>query len=144
MERTRIWRRRDEIYRARLAWVANVGDRKAIAEHVADKGMPLMDHDLHAVAAAVLVGVTDEFNIARRDRDHTAPPRAVLRKRAITCRSPGPQVFSWIASDSPMFASLGWRCNFVEGKAASFGADSGDGNRGDRDHDGDHRENYVE
>jgi hypothetical protein len=49
----------------RLARVADVGDRKAIAEHVADKGMPLMDHNLHAVATAVLVGVAYEFKIAR-------------------------------------------------------------------------------
>ncbi len=74
MQCTRIWRRRDEIYGARPARVADVGDCKAIAEHVADKSMPLMDHDLHAVAPAVLVGVADEFNIARRDRDHSAVP----------------------------------------------------------------------
>src|SRR5271169_5362769 len=84
MERTRIWRRRDKIYRARPARLADVGDRKAIAEHMADKGMPLMDHDLHAVAAAVLVGMAYEFNIARRHRDHAAPPlRGDIPKRKL-------------------------------------------------------------
>jgi hypothetical protein len=33
-----------------------------------------MDHDLHAIAAAVLVGMADEFDIARRNRDHAAVP----------------------------------------------------------------------
>jgi hypothetical protein len=37
---------------------------------MADKGMPLMDHDLHTVAPAVLVGMAYEFDISRRNRDH--------------------------------------------------------------------------
>ena len=74
MKGARICRRRDEIYRAWLAGVADVGDRKAIAEHVTDKGVPLVDHDLHTVAAAILIGMADKFDIARRNRDHAAPP----------------------------------------------------------------------
>ena len=74
MEGARIGRRRDEIDRARPARVAHVGDRKAVAEHVADKGMAPVHHDLHAVAAAALVGVADELDIARRNRDHVAVP----------------------------------------------------------------------
>src|SRR5690242_20218171 len=61
MERPRIWRRRDEVYRARPAGIADINYRKAIAEHVADKGMPLMDYDLHAIAAAVLVAMAYKF-----------------------------------------------------------------------------------
>jgi hypothetical protein len=34
---------------------------------MSDKGMPLMDHDLHAVAAAVLVAMAYKFNILRAD-----------------------------------------------------------------------------
>src|SRR5438477_2450831 len=45
---------------------------------------------------------------------------------------------------SPMFTSFGWRGDFVGREAAGFGADTGDGNRGDRDHDGERRENDVE
>jgi len=74
MKGTRIRRRRDEIYRVRLARVANVSNGKAVAEHVADKGVPLMDHDLDTVAAAVLVGMPDKFDIARRNRDHVGVP----------------------------------------------------------------------
>jgi hypothetical protein len=70
MEGARIRRRRDEIYRARLTWVAHVGDCEAIAEHVADKGMPFMHHDLHTVAPAILVGMAYVLDIARRNRDH--------------------------------------------------------------------------
>jgi hypothetical protein len=74
MEGARIWRRGDEIDRARPARVADIGDRKAVAEHMADIGMPLMDHDLHAIAAAVLVGMAHKFDVARRNREHAVFP----------------------------------------------------------------------
>ena len=68
MKGPRIGRRRDEIDRARRARVAHIGDRKAVRKHVPDKGMALVDHDLHAVAAAALVAMPDKFDVARGNR----------------------------------------------------------------------------
>ena len=73
MKRARIGRRRNEIHRARLPRVAHVGHGEPVAEHVADKGMALVDHDLHAIAAAILVAMPDEFDIARGIGGHGAP-----------------------------------------------------------------------
>src|SRR5436190_24381600 len=65
MKGARIRRRRDEIDRMRLLWVAHIDDREAVAEHMPDKGMPLVDHDLHAVAAPVQIGIADKIDVAR-------------------------------------------------------------------------------
>ena len=53
MKGARIGRRGEEIDRARVARVAHIDDGKAVAEHVADIGVALVHHDLHAVAVAV-------------------------------------------------------------------------------------------
>src|SRR5437588_1496166 len=70
----RIGRRGDEIDRAGMARVAHIGDRKAVRKHVPDKGVALMDHDLHPVAAAVLVAMPDKLDVARGNRGHGAAP----------------------------------------------------------------------
>src|SRR5437870_13915438 len=53
-----------------MARVAHVGDREAVRKHVPDKGMALMDHDLYAVAAPLLIAVPDKLDVARGNRGH--------------------------------------------------------------------------
>src|SRR5271156_5269826 len=79
MKRARVGRRRDKLYRARTARVAHIGDREAVRKHVPDKGVPLVDHDLHAVAPAGLVAMSDEFDVARGNGDHGAAPPLCIR-----------------------------------------------------------------
>ena len=45
---------------------------------VADIGEAAIDHDLHAVAAAALVAVAEEFDVVRRDGVHDYAPYASL------------------------------------------------------------------
>jgi hypothetical protein len=77
MKGARIRRRRNEVDWARLLWVAHIDDREAVAEHVADKGMPLVHHDLHAIAATVQIGVGDKLDVARGFRFHGMASLAV-------------------------------------------------------------------
>ena len=70
MKGPRIGRRRDEVDRARVLGVAHIDDREAVAEHVADIGVALVHHDLHAVAASALVAAGDEIDVAGGNRDH--------------------------------------------------------------------------
>ena len=56
MQRPGVGRRGDVFHRFGLLRVAHVDDREALGEDVADIGEAVDDHDLHAVAAAVLVG----------------------------------------------------------------------------------------
>src|SRR5260370_17872709 len=74
MKGARIGRRRDKVHRPRMARVADIGDRKAVRKHVPDKGMALMDHDLHPIAPPLLVGVADKLDVARGNRGHPAGP----------------------------------------------------------------------
>jgi hypothetical protein len=74
MKRTRIGRRRDEVDGLRLPGVADIGDGEAVAEHMADKGMALVHHDLHAVAATSLIGMADEFDVVRGNGVHRTAP----------------------------------------------------------------------
>jgi hypothetical protein len=64
----------DEVHRARVARVADIDDREAVAEHMADKGMALVDHDLHAVAAAALVRVADKLDVTGGVGRHRGSP----------------------------------------------------------------------
>jgi hypothetical protein len=48
-----------------LARVAHIDDGITIAEHVSDKGMSLVQDDLHAIGFAALVTAGQEPNIFR-------------------------------------------------------------------------------
>src|SRR6266567_1058186 len=79
-----------------MARVAHIGHRKAVRKHVPDKGMALVDHDLHAVAPPLLVGVPDELDVARGDGNHRrAPllnsPRSYRRSRRACQLTANPQ-----------------------------------------------------
>ena len=65
MKGARIERRRDEVDGTRMLRVAHVGHGEPVAEHVADKGVTLVHHDLDAIAAPVLVAVADPMYLAR-------------------------------------------------------------------------------
>ena len=57
-------RRRDVIDRLRIARIAHVDDAEALREHVADIGEAALDHDLHAVRPAALVGISEQAHVA--------------------------------------------------------------------------------
>src|ERR1051326_1942544 len=77
MEGAGIGRRRDEFYWPRPPWVAHIDDSDPITEHVADKGVALMHHDLDAVATAVEVVAGNEIDVARGFGRHLLLPRLV-------------------------------------------------------------------
>src|SRR6266850_1502927 len=52
--------------------VAHVQDREAVAEGLADVGIAAVHDDLNAVAAAALVRMAHERDVARRDGPHRA------------------------------------------------------------------------
>src|SRR5580704_15212859 len=60
----------DKLDRIRPSRIAHVDHRNTVGKAVADIGKALVDHDLHAIAAAALVGVAKKFDIARGDRIH--------------------------------------------------------------------------
>src|SRR4051812_39799142 len=60
----RVRRTGQEIDRLRMLRIAHVDDGDAVAEAMADIGEAAMHHDLHAVAAAALVAVADELDVA--------------------------------------------------------------------------------
>jgi hypothetical protein len=62
MMRARVRRAGDEIDRFGIFRIAHVDDRDAIGKAVADISKAPVDHDLHAVAAAALVAVAEEFD----------------------------------------------------------------------------------
>src|SRR5262249_42244102 len=77
----------DEVDELRMARVAHVQDREAVAEGLADGGVaPVHDH-LDAIAAAALVRMAHELDVARRDGRHRArgsaqsPPASRPRSR---------------------------------------------------------------
>ena len=70
MERAGIGRTGEEIDGLRVLRIAHVDDGDAVAEAVADIGVAAMHHDLHAVAAAALVAVADELDVAGRHGIH--------------------------------------------------------------------------
>ena len=82
----RIGRRRREVDRLRMPRIANIGNREAVGKHVPDKGMALMHHDLHAVAAAVQIAMADKFDIARGVGCHGAGSQRAGVKRILTAR----------------------------------------------------------
>ena len=59
-----VGRRGDIFHHLRVARVAHVDDAEALGEDVADIGVAVVHHDLHAVAAAALVAVADEAHVA--------------------------------------------------------------------------------
>ena len=65
MMRPCIRRHGHEGSRLWLARIANVDDADTVAEHVTDKGMTLVDHDLHAIGAPALVAQRQKADILR-------------------------------------------------------------------------------
>jgi hypothetical protein len=47
----------------RVPRIADVDDAEALREHVSDKGIALVDHELDAIGAAALVGVADQLHV---------------------------------------------------------------------------------
>ena len=84
MERPGVRRRRHERNRDRLFGITDVDDREAAAEDMADKSMAAMDHDLHAIAPAALIAMTEEPDVTLRRCLHqvTLPPARCGRKAA--------------------------------------------------------------
>src|SRR5215471_1051998 len=80
-----IWRAGQKIHCPRTFGIAHVDDSYAVAKAMADVGIAAMDHDLHAVAAAALVAVTDEFDVTGADGCHDE----VLRSRLKRCSKSG-------------------------------------------------------
>jgi hypothetical protein len=71
---------RREVHWLGIARVAHVGDHDTPADASAHVGISSIDHDLHTVSAAALVGVAHERNIAGAlGRDHTLPSLAFGR-----------------------------------------------------------------
>ena len=70
MMRAGIRRAGEELHRLRLCRIAHVDDGDAVGKTVADIGEAAMHHELHAVAAAALVAVAEEFDVVRRDGVH--------------------------------------------------------------------------
>src|SRR2546422_9149947 len=70
VNRAGVGRARDEVDHPRSLRISNVHDRDAVAEGVTDVGVAAMDHDLNAVAAASLVRMTHEREVARCDGRH--------------------------------------------------------------------------
>src|SRR5580698_3803323 len=54
MMRPGVWRARQKIDRLRVLRVAHIDDGDAVGKAVADIGKALIDHDLHAITAAML------------------------------------------------------------------------------------------
>src|ERR1700689_2223989 len=61
--RARVRRTGDEIHRLRIFRIAHIDDGDAVGKTMADIGETAVDHDLHAVAAAALVAMTEEFYV---------------------------------------------------------------------------------
>src|SRR3989449_10852319 len=70
VNRAGVGRAGDEVDHPRSLRISNVHDRDAVAEGVTDVGVAAMDHDLNAVAAASLVRMTHERDVARCDGRH--------------------------------------------------------------------------
>ena len=58
-----VWRRH-VLDRLGCARIAHVDHAEALGEHVADKGVALVDHHLHAVLSPALVGVADQLHVS--------------------------------------------------------------------------------
>src|SRR5271168_2205545 len=55
---------RREVHRLGIARITHVSDHDAPADASADVGIPSIDHDLHPVSAAALVGVAHKRDVA--------------------------------------------------------------------------------
>ena len=63
MVRTCVLRSRYECDCLWIERVAHIHDRIAVAEHVADKGVSLMQDNLHAIGPATLVVTREKFDV---------------------------------------------------------------------------------
>src|SRR5438132_14197660 len=84
MDTPRIRRARNEIDGFRVLRIPDVHDRDAVAERLAEVRVAAMEHDLHAVAAAGLIGVPDERDVAGGDCVHDR--RLASRRGAAAAR----------------------------------------------------------
>ena len=55
----------DVIYGFRIARIADVDDAETLGEHMANIGMAVCHHDLHAVGPSALIGMPDQAHVAR-------------------------------------------------------------------------------
>ena len=84
MQTHRVLMDRHEIRRLRIARIAHIRNHHAPTDAGADIGITAIDHDLHAVATATLVGIADEIDIACAFGDnHRSNPCSVSGKSAI-------------------------------------------------------------
>jgi len=66
----RIRRAGQEIDRFWLLRIAHVDNGNAVGKTVADIGKAALDHDLHAIAAAALVGMAEKLDVMAGDGGH--------------------------------------------------------------------------
>src|SRR5439155_13985009 len=77
MHGARVGRAGDEVDELRVARIAYVQDREAIAEGLADIRIAPLHDDLDAVAAARLVRMAHERDVAGGDRRHREAPQSL-------------------------------------------------------------------
>src|SRR5437867_6650528 len=73
----RVGRASDEVDEFRVSRIAHVQDREAVAEGLADIGIAAMHDDLNAIAAARLVGMAHELDVAGCDGRHREAPHSL-------------------------------------------------------------------
>src|ERR1700722_8701374 len=76
--RARVRRTRQKVDRLRIFRIAHIDDRDAVGKAVADISEALVDHDLHAVAAAALVAVAQKFDVMRCYGGHGRHSRKII------------------------------------------------------------------
>src|SRR5437879_4771109 len=72
-----VGRAGDEVDELRVPRIAHVEDRESVAEGLADIGMASLDDDLDAVAAASLIRMAHELDIARCAGRHRDAPHSL-------------------------------------------------------------------
>src|SRR5213593_2649760 len=72
----RVGRASDEVDEFRVPRIAHVQDREAVAEGLADIGIAAMYDDLNTVAAARLVRMAHELDVAGCDGRHRVGPHS--------------------------------------------------------------------
>ena len=63
MVRAGVFRRGDESNGLRVQRIAHIHHRIAVAEHMADESVPLVQDDLHAVGPAALIVARQETDV---------------------------------------------------------------------------------
>ena len=55
---------RQEVHRSGVLRISDIDDGDSVAEHMADVGMALVDHDLYTIPPAPLIRMTEEIDIS--------------------------------------------------------------------------------